>query len=559
MKSTILSNYKSLLVSQIKIIESLLNVEIYVIDMLEHTIYYQNNSNEDLNLLELNKVDICSYSLNNNKQTIVYKNSSKSKTHQWIFDFNHFIIPIKTNDVCFLSVIRLNNKLKKTDIEAQSRIISSFVEVFLLFINGKFIKESVESPFKNQFEIFFSLVDLINQGVFIFDLHHNLQHINKKSELLLGNNLAQLNYLKKINDFSIRKLEVKEDDWEVFTVTIRRRKIRIFGETHPIIIDNKYIGDIFIHQNIEQLAKEIYQTSEDKVYNFSNIFGTSKELLISKEISKKLSITDNIILVYGETGTGKEIFAKAIHTESLRRDKPFLTVACSGALESRLEEELFGENNIIELSREGTLFIDEISDMPMRLQGKLMNLIFRNKIKSRLIISTNKDLKHLVSMGEFRENLYYAIEATTITIPPLRKRQSDIIPLTNVFLNYYNEKEGKKVILTKKLYNTLLSYHWPGNIRELQNMVSTIISLKTDKSPVSLDTLPYGMSNKFNIKESSQFNLERVEKETITAALNALGDSQTSMNQVAKQLGISRATLYRKMNKYKIDKTFTFQ
>jgi transcriptional regulator of acetoin/glycerol metabolism len=90
-------------------------------------------------------------------------------------------------------------------------------------------------------------------------------------------------------------------------------------------------------------------------------------------------------------------------------------------------------------------------------------------------------------------------------------------------------------------------------------MVSTIISLKTDKSPVSLDTLPYGMSNKFNIKESSQFNLERVEKETITAALNALGDSQTSMNQVAKQLGISRATLYRKMNKYKIDKTFTFQ
>ncbi|MGE4284602.1 MAG: ATPase, T2SS/T4P/T4SS family [Clostridia bacterium] len=411
-------------------------------------------------------------------------------------------------------------------------------------------------------ELLNRLMNLINDGVIIFDDDNSILYMNRKTELLLGNNLSQLRYLRKIKQFSIHKIKNTNNMTDVeYLVKVKERKVRLSGSIYPITIGIKEVSRVFIFQDIISLQQNMLKVNHVDKYNFNYLIGKSENFLKIKEQCRRLSSGDKNILICGETGTGKEMFARAIHNESMRKNNPFITVVCSGTVDTIIEKEIFGYSyqfpddkgiGKIEISAGGTLFIDEISDLSLRLQGRLVNVINQADVNTRIIATTNKDLRRMVDVGEFRKDLYYSLEAFTVTIPPLRSRQGDIILLANYFLDRYNCLEGKDVVLKEEVYKVFINYPWAGNVRELENIISFIVHTNNSSDPVSIEDLPSNIQNKLVDDTTGQYNLDKIEKQIIVNALNAFGNSTEAKIRVAKELGISKATLYRKLQKYSI-------
>lgn len=457
--------------------------------------------------------------------------------------------------------------LSSSDSVQKERIVTNlnkycaFLESISNMISTKISEYIGYQEITSILDLLYRLLDLINDGVIVLDEDDKIIYINEKTELLLGNTLAQIKYLQKIKHLSFRK--TSNNDGTKLSFKIKGRTIKFHGELFAVGLGKKR-KQLFIFQDTELKRQKLVQTNSMEEYTFDYLIGNSDNLMKVIEQCKIFSVNNNNVLIYGETGTGKEMFARSIHYNSINKDKPFVPITCTGASESSLEAELFGDSTSsgildeISVSQGGTIFIDEISDLPLRLQGKLMNLIYRGEIKSRIIATTNKNLKELVKKGEFRENLYYALETFTLQIPPLRFRKEDILPMTNNFLKKFNHMEGKSIKLSKDLLDAFTRYPWPGNIRELSNVVSYIVGNFSGDSKVSLYDLPQGLVSKFTNPTTGNYNLEENEKKLIIKVLNSYGSSNFSMDQVAQELGISRATLYRKLKKYKIQQSTSF-
>lgn len=329
----------------------------------------------------------------------------------------------------------------------------------------------------------------------------------------------------------------------------------------------------------EKINKAIYEATEnDKRIGFSSIIGDSIEIQNLKLEAKKIARGNATILITGESGTGKELFARAIHYDSKRSDKPFIAINCGAIPDALLESELFGyspgafsganKNGKIgkfQLANGGSIFLDEIGDMPLHLQVKILRVlqekvvipIGSNKPIStdvRLISATNKNLEEMVKNHEFREDLYYRLNVIPIEIPPLRKRKDDIPILINYFLKKYsNYYKVENVNITDAAMEKLQQYNWKGNIRELENAVEYMINLLQSDKIIKLEHLPRNIRNYTpNYEVIEEFNLEQIEKQTIIKALNKCGNNTEDKKNTAKLLGISLSTLYRKMGKYNI-------
>jgi transcriptional regulator with GAF, ATPase, and Fis domain len=235
--------------------------------------------------------------------------------------------------------------------------------------------------------------------------------------------------------------------------------------------------------------------------NEFGIIGRSKEINDLVDISMQVAKSDISVLIYGESGSGKEIFARAIHGFSSRADKPLVSVNCGAIPEGILESELFGHKKgsftgavdnrkgYFEIADGGTLFLDEIAEMPLTTQVKLLRAIETKefmrlgaetvtKVNVRILAATNKDLQTEVNAGKFREDLYFRLKAVSLNIPPLRKRKGDIVELANYFSKKYAEVNDIAIpVITDDAYDVLTEYNWPGNIRELKNTVETAIAL----------------------------------------------------------------------------------
>ena len=291
----------------------------------------------------------------------------------------------------------------------------------------------------------------------------------------------------------------------------------------------------------------------------------------------KVAPTDSTVLINGETGTGKELIAKAIHFNSHRKDKPFLTVDCSSLVETLFESELFGhvkgsftgatatKHGSFELADGGTFFFDEIGNISLNIQAKILRAIQEKEIKRvgatdtikvdvRVLAATNKDLRLAVQEGSFREDLYYRLSVIPVQLPGLWEREEDIIPLANHFLEKYNQK--RKKILTgfsKQVQEIFLKYNWPGNVRELENVVERAVVIEDEKM-VTLSSMPSHISEvsgKRNSNTSNIKSLEELEKQHIFEVLES---TNWNRSKSAKLLGIDRKTLYDKINRYDIEK-----
>jgi DNA-binding NtrC family response regulator len=308
-------------------------------------------------------------------------------------------------------------------------------------------------------------------------------------------------------------------------------------------------------------------------YSFENIIGSSKAILNSISWAKKVAITETNVLLTGETGTGKEIFAQAIHQGSSRQGENFVAINCSAFSKDLLENELFGhkagaftgaikdQRGLFQQANNGTIFLDEIGEMPIDLQAKFLRVLESGeflrvgdpqftKVNVRIIAATNRDLEEEISKKRFRSDLFYRLSVFTINLPSLSERKNDIPLLAEHFLKYFSNKTRRYSLKFSLEYLTALeNNNWKGNIRELKNVIERSVIL-ADADELGVETLPVNMQmNQLSSKKISNSSLANVEKLHIQKILNYTDRNKA---ETARILEIGIATLYRKIEEYKI-------
>ncbi len=335
-------------------------------------------------------------------------------------------------------------------------------------------------------------------------------------------------------------------------------------------------AELLIEKLIErqQLIEEnisLHQKLEER-YRFENIIAKSAKMQQVTEVIKIVAKSNATVLITGDSGTGKELVARAIHSQSYRKDKPFIAVSCAALPETLLESELFGHEKgaftgahaqrkgKFETANKGTLFLDEIGEMSANIQVHLLRVLEEKefsrvggnevvKVDVRIISATNRDVKQAVAEGGFREDLYYRLNVVTIELPSLRERKEDIPLLAQHFLKKFAVENQKEITdFSPEATDFLLKYEWPGNVRELENAVERAVIL-ANNSYIDVADLPresLTLAHSAPVGES----LEEIEENHI---LNILKETGGNYTKAAKILGISRVTLYNKIRTYKLN------
>ncbi|MER0442357.1 sigma-54 dependent transcriptional regulator [Emticicia sp. W12TSBA100-4] len=336
---------------------------------------------------------------------------------------------------------------------------------------------------------------------------------------------------------------------------------------------HKAIEKVSLSKRVQQLEKQLGEK-----HSFDKIIGKSKIMLQTIDLAKKVAETDTTVLLTGETGTGKEVFAQAIHQASRRSNQSFVAINCSAFSKDLLESEMFGhkagaftgavkdQKGLFEEAHNGTIFLDEIGEMALDLQAKLLRIIESGellkvgeskpiKVNVRIIAATNRDLLKEIEAGHFREDLYYRISVFQIKLPALRERIVDIELLTNHFVTVFSHKMNKKVRkIEESFIETLKLHNWNGNIRELKNVIERSIilmnddELKTENLPLEIQHASQSASATSG-KILTNFELANAEKSHIQKVLNYTNGNKT---KTAELLNIALTTLYRKIEEYKL-------
>jgi DNA-binding NtrC family response regulator len=331
---------------------------------------------------------------------------------------------------------------------------------------------------------------------------------------------------------------------------------------------NKALEKVQLQKRINQLEQQV-----GKRYGFDSILGSSPLITEAITLAKKVAPTNTTVLLLGETGTGKEVFAQAIHMGSKRAGQAFMALNCSAFTKELLESEIFGhkagaftgavkdKRGLIEEAHNGTLFLDEIGEMPIELQAKLLRVLETNefikvgdtkptKVDVRIIAATNRHLETEVQQGKFREDLFYRLNVFTISLPSLRDRKKDIPLLANYFLQLFAQKANQRIdAIDKSFLDHLEAHDWKGNIRELKNVMERVVIL-CDSSTLTLQNLPIELQTpSLKPQTLSAFDLASVEKLHIQRVLNHTKGNKT---ETARLLNIGLTTLYRKIEEYNI-------
>ncbi|KYO64493.1 Limonene hydroxylase [Thermovenabulum gondwanense] len=343
------------------------------------------------------------------------------------------------------------------------------------------------------------------------------------------------------------------------------------------------MGAVATFQEVSTLMKaelkirsQLYENGFVANYRFEDIIHKSDKMSKCIDIAKKYAQLDSTVLIFGDSGTGKEIFAQSIHNESKRKNSPFVAINCAALPENLLESELFGYSEgaftgarkggkagLFELAHNGTIFLDEISEIPLSLQSKLLRVIQEKKVMRlgddklipvniRIICATNKDLLQEIKIGRFRKDLFYRINILSIYLPSLRERKEDIIPLAEYFLKNCSLKMKKCIIgFTEDAKKYLLSLEYQGNVRELEGIIERACAICDNKYIDIEDLIGYYENTEEYVDISKELTLEDQEKKLI---IETLRETNGNLTVASKILGIHRTTLLRKIKKYKIER-----
>lgn len=424
-----------------------------------------------------------------------------------------------------------------------------------------------------------AIIDSAHDGIIVIDQEARINLVNCNAMEILG--LPDHVIGSKITEFIpnsdlIRILETgKKETGDI--ATILNRKIII--NRLPIVENGKVVGavsnfkEINDIQKIEmKIRKKLHQSGLEARHQLSNIVGSSDEIKECKKLARKFSKTDVTVMVLGESGTGKELFAQGIHLNSRRAKGPFVAINCAALPESLLESELFGYEEgtftgaikggkigLFELAHGGTVFLDEIGEMPLRIQAMLLRTLEERQVRRvggqkvipidvRIIVATNSDLERLIDQGMFRKDLYFRLNVLTLELPLLRERFSDIPELIHSILIGLNEKHDSKVTsISEGVLSLFYQYDWPGNARELRNVIERMVLL-TEDTTITLDDALF-LKKKISKMNSKQMGKLEREKMNIISILEEVNGNKT---KAAEKLGIDRTTMWRKMKKHNI-------
>ncbi|AEE92648.1 PAS modulated sigma54 specific transcriptional regulator, Fis family [Tepidanaerobacter acetatoxydans Re1] len=383
-------------------------------------------------------------------------------------------------------------------------------------------------------------------------------------EILPGNGITKI--LKTNN-------EIKDQE-EI--INVNGKSHRFLLSAKPIIFKHKAAGVVASLKDFNKLRRSIFKISENpETFTFDKILGSSPAFTMVKEQARQIASQDITVLLLGESGTGKELFARAIHHESLRRHEIFLPINCGAIPDSLIESELFGYEKgtftganpkgkvgKFESANGGTIFLDEIGDLPLHMQVKILRVLQEKeiyrvggvlpiKVDVRIIAATNKDLQAMVQRGEFREDLFYRLNVVPIKIPPLREHPEDILELAKAFFRRYTKIYHKNLKgISKEAKKILLNYTYPGNVRELENLIEYgIIFEKSEFLEGKTILKKIGVGNTPDTAETGGLKemVARYEKQIIEDLMRHYGETTEAKQKIAKKLNISTATLYRKL------------
>ncbi len=451
---------------------------------------------------------------------------------------------------------------------------------FMTIINGL-----IESPY-----LAYIIVDKNATVTFVNQTY--LDMLGKKRSEVIGKNILGVTPYSKLPEVLKTGRVYQADYWPVNgrETVVNRQPIIKNGEIigaigHSLVLDMS--GAKIIARKLKKLEKEldIYKNEVWSIYRtrwqFSDLIGNSAEFSKTREMARHFAATSSTLLITGESGTGKELFAQSIHSASIRSLGPFIRINCAALPENLLESELFGyeegaftgakkggKSGKFELAKGGTIFLDEIGDMPLSMQTKLLSVLQERVIERvggntpiainvRVIAATNRDLEEMVANRGFREDLYYRLNVVRLRIPPLRKRIEDLPLLVADLQDRINTKLGTGVSgISSPALDLLQGYSWPGNVRELENLLERAINLASINTEKCLlprhfpslghkDTEPFSIPHQLG--QGLNETVEMVEKEIIVRTLKDTGGNRS---QTAKALGIHSSALYRKLEKY---------
>ncbi len=414
-------------------------------------------------------------------------------------------------------------------------------------------------------ERFFNLNPGEGKNFYITDLVPDTKlHIVAKTGILSMGEIQEVKGEKKI----VSRIPIKKDGRIIGAIG----KV-IFHKIEEIEKLNKEIKDLRIRiTNYKKRIKGI----DSSYYTFENLLGNSEKFLKAKQMAMRVAQTDANVLLEGESGVGKELFAHSIHNLSRRRNNPFIRINCPSIPFDLAESELFGyekgafsgarsegKPGKFELSEGGTIFLDEVGSLPLSIQAKLLRVLQEKEVERlggkstinvdfRLIAATNETLSELVEKGRFRSDLFYRLNTVPIRIPPLRERMEDIPLYVDHFLKEINKRFQTNIIkISDEVLQIMMNYSWPGNIRELTNVLEQTVLNVTQGHVILPEHLPYYIFENGHSNDETSLSLrgvlEEVERQTIQRALNF---TRGNKRKAAKLLGIQRCSLYKKLKKY---------
>lgn len=447
-------------------------------------------------------------------------------------------------------------------------------------IASKVREKNISSKLQYKSKELITVIDSVNEGIIIVDKKSRIVTVNRylkekfgvKYSNLVGEPLEKILPKQAVAKIEKNNFSLEE---EPLTVSIRKQDIEFLYSIRPIMVDEAIEGSVITFKDFNMLQRSVFNASEkNAILTFDEIIGSSHSMTQVKEQARLISRQNVPVLLLGESGTGKELFARAIHTGSDRRNQIFMAINCGAIPESLMESELFGyekgtftgantsgKMGKFEIAKDGTIFLDEIGDLPLHMQVKLLRVLEEKelmrvggsetiKVNPRIIAATNKDLQKMVERNEFREDLFYRLNVIPLRIPPLRERAEDVLELSDYFLRRYNKIYNKEIKgYSSDALKAMARYNWPGNVRELQNLVEYAINFeKGDR--ISLDVIRDRIGER-TVAEAAEKPLKDLvsdyEKEVIKGMIRYYGDDTEAKKIIAKKLNISPATLYRKL------------
>ena len=487
--------------------------------------------------------------------------------------------------------------------EEQRRIISYKREEYLNMlkhmaemIEKEIVGIKVKNRLKGNIAEVNEIINCLNKGIIILNSNMEIIHINIKALKILDVDLSDTKIINSPIDDIIKNIDLEDTGNEDMMAywNIKGEDVRVIYNINKLYLGNGQLSLMVSFDRIAEIVNiaKTYETKEEIV--FSNIIGKSHPLLEAINRSKIVAKTDATVLLQGASGTGKELFARSIHNESPRKDGPFVVINCASLPENIIESELFGyeqgaftgasprgKRGKIELANNGTLFLDEIGDFPLHLQTRLLRVLQERRIDKvggekpidiniRIISATNKDLITLVRQGKFRLDLFYRLNTIPIHLPPLKDRGDDIFLCSQYIIEKICDRMNKnKKRLSKEVKEAFLQYEWPGNIRELENVLEHGICFATGDRITLKDLPKYFLNNSLSkveeiprtspidntiydrllsekVESLEQLKME-FERDIINQLLEIYGNSVEGKKAIAKKLDISLTTLYRKM------------